>query len=133
MTRVKSDKLQLIGNAKEAAFLYGGFCNWKDATRCFNKHEMSNLHKTAVDVVVTVPNTCGDVGIMLSSAHASAYVFKIVQNIQFMPRQGIALRGDGDEKDSNFMQLLLLHSSDDLKLYLSYKRKEINTPVLNTE
>ena len=32
--------------------------------------------------------------------------------MKFLSGQGIALRGDGDEKDSNFMELLLLWSVD---------------------
>lgn len=129
VTGVNSSKLKLTGNAKESAFIYGGFSNWKDATRCFNKHETSVIHKTAVDVVVTIPKT-GDVGGMLSAAHAlekkaNQYLFKLIQNIKFLARQGIALRGDGDEKKSNFLQLLLLRSVDDPSL-LSFKEKQIH-------
>ena len=36
-----------------------------------------------------------------------------MQNIRFLARQGIPLRGDGDEHDSNFIQLLYLRSNDD--------------------
>ena len=32
----------------------------------------------------------------------------IISNIRYLARQGISLRGDGDEKDSNLYQLLLL-------------------------
>ena len=38
VTGVNSSKLKLTDNAKESAFIYAGFSNWKDATRCFNKH-----------------------------------------------------------------------------------------------
>ena len=92
-----------IGHAGESAFISGGFYNWKDATRCFNKHEASLLHKASVDAVITVPQTCSDVGVILSKAHASEklknreYVFQVFQNIRFLAGQGIALRGDGDE------------------------------------
>ena len=70
VTGVKSSKLKFTGNAKESAFIYAGFSNWKDATRCFNKHGTSLTDKTAVYVVLTTPKTCGDVGCMLSTAHA---------------------------------------------------------------
>jgi len=112
---LKSGKVKVsIGHAGESTFISGGFWNWKDATRCFNKHEASLLHKAAVDAVITVPQTCLDVGVMLSKTHASEkfknreYVFQVFHNIHFLARQGIALRGDGDEKDSNFTQLLML-------------------------
>ncbi len=56
---------------------------------------------------------------MLSTAHAEHkasnrhYLIKVAQNIKFLARQGIAFRGDGDESDGNFMQLLHLRALDD--------------------
>ena len=54
---IKSGKVNKgsTGHAGESAFISGGFYNWKDATRCFNKHEASLLHKVSVDAVITVP------------------------------------------------------------------------------
>ncbi len=40
---------------------------------------------------------------------------KIVSNIRFLVRQGLALRGGGDESDSNFIQLLSLRAEDMLE------------------
>ena len=40
---------------------------------------------------------------------------KIIETIQFLSRQGLALRGDESDKNSNFMQLLKLRSKDFLK------------------
>ncbi len=112
---LKSGKVKVsIGHVGESTFISGGFWNWKDATRCFNKHEASLLHKAVVDAVMAVPQTCLDFGVMLSKTHASEklknrkYVFQVFQNIRFLARQGIALRGDGNEKNSNSMQLLML-------------------------
>ena len=34
----------------------------------------------------------------------------------YLARQGIALRGDGDESNSNFMQLLRLHQNEDPRI-----------------
>ena len=34
----------------------------------------------------------------------------ILQNIRFLARQGLPLRGDADDADSNFIQLLRLQS-----------------------
>ncbi len=79
-----------IGHAGESTFKSGGFWNWKDATRCFNKHEASLLHKAAVDAVITVPQTCLDVGVMLSKTHASEkfknreYVFQVFHSIELI-------------------------------------------------
>ncbi len=139
---LKSGKVKVsIGHAGESTFISGGFWNWKDATRCFNKHEASLLHKAAVDAVITVPQTCLDVGVMLSKTHASEklknreYVFQVFHNIRFLARQGIALRGDGDEKDSNFMQLLMLCKINNPKIQsmLEKKTDKYTSPIIQNE
>ena len=62
------------------------------------------------------------------------YILKVIQNIQFLTRQGIAFRGDGDEKDSNFMQLLLLRSTDTLpKSFLERKTDKYTSPQIQNE
>ena len=33
-------------------------------------------------------------------------LLKIVENVKFLGRQGLPLRGDGDEVNSNFIQLM---------------------------
>ena len=137
ITGIKSGKLRLPArHAGESAFIYcdGGGSNWKDATRCFNKHEASAMHKTAVDAVVTVPRTCGNVGAMLSAAHASAkrknheYVLQVFQIVCFWSRQGIALRG-------NFIQLLLLRSIDNTTILsmLNKKTDKYTSPIIQNE
>lgn len=66
MTTIKTGKMKIAGDVKDSAFIYGRFCNWKNAIRCFGSHEDSATHKTAVEVVNTLPKTTGDVGEMLS-------------------------------------------------------------------
>ena len=61
MTAVKTGKLKLSGHVKESAFIHGVFSNLKDGTRCFSVHENSTTHKTAVEVVITLPRTTGNV------------------------------------------------------------------------
>jgi len=41
---------------------------------------------------------------------------KILSNLQFLARQRIAICGDGDEADSNFIQLLKLRGRDDPRI-----------------
>ena len=126
---VKTGKMKVTGNVKDSAFLYGGFSNWKDATVGFCNHEKSSTHKAAVDVMITLPKTTRDVGEMLSSGYAAQKsisrqcLMVIAQNICFLFRQGIALRGDGNEHDSNFMQLLKLHAQDNPQLLSWLERK----------
>ena len=87
------------------------------------------MHKLAVEVVVTLPRTHKDIGEMLSTTHASEKavnrqcLMKIAQNIRFLARQGLSLRGDGTEDNSNFNQLLLLRTLDDPTLHTWMQRK----------
>jgi len=86
--------------------------------------------------MVTLPATTSDIGDSLSSNYASQkqanreYLLKIIQNVTFLARQGLALRGDGDEKDSNFMQLLQLHAIDDPNISTTLEKSQINARVL---
>ncbi len=94
-----------------------------------------------MDAVITVPQTSLDVGVMLSKTHASEklknreYVFQVFHNIRFLARQGIALRGDGDEKDSNFMQLLMLCKINNPKIQsmLEKKTDKYTSPIIQNE
>ena len=75
----------------------------------FNTHEKNGAHKMAVECLVTFPTSYRNAGEMLSSQYAldkqnnRDYLLKVFQNMQFLARQGIAIRGDQDESDSNFM------------------------------
>jgi len=56
--------------------------------------------------MVTLPATTNDIGDLLSSNYAGQkqvnreYLVKIIQNVRVLVRQGLALRGDGDENNS---------------------------------
>ena len=106
--------MKVTGNVQDSSFLTGGFSNWRDASRCFSNHEQTTMHKTAVEYMVTLPNTTSDVGEMLSSSHAAEkqknrqYILKVAQNIRFLARQGIPLRGDGDEADMALILMVFL-------------------------
>lgn len=133
---------------KESAadtFVSKGFTNWKDATVAFQSHQQTKCHKDAVDVVITIPSTTKDVGELLSKEHAKEkeinrrMFVKIVTSIKYLARQGISLRGDGDEEDGNFMQLLRLRADDDPDLVAWLQRKqnkytshEIQNEILKT-
>ena len=58
--------------------------------------------------MVVIPSTCQDVSEMLSQEHAheksenNQCLLRILSNIRYLPRQGLAFRGDADEGNSNF-------------------------------
>ena len=111
VSALRQKKMQL--NRGDVAFTSKGFSNWKDVTIRFKNHEASAFHKEALQVTL-LPATHSDIGEMLSKQHTDAKkenrecLLKILSNIQFLARQGIAFRGEGDEMDSNFMHLLIL-------------------------
>ena len=113
---------KLFSNSCDPSFIRKGFHNWKDATLKFRAHESSNTHKEAILKVVTLPKTTRNVGEALSSSlrheklERRKVLLKILSNIRFLGRQGLAFRGDGDESDSNFMQLFHLRSEDNPSL-----------------
>ena len=144
VTAVRSKKLKNVSNNGNLTFIHRGYANWKDAsgkTGAFCKHESSSLHKQAVEVIYTLPRTTLDVGELLSAVHASEkesnrkYLLKVSQTVKYLARQGLALRGDGNEIDSNFSQLLLLRANDDPKIheYLAKRTDKYNSPQIQNE
>ncbi|XP_056003508.1 zinc finger MYM-type protein 1-like [Ostrea edulis] len=120
---------KLTSTKADKAFLESGFSNWKDATAGFKSHEKSECHQAAVERVVTLPKVTKDVGEMLSVSHANdkkvnrQCLLKVLSSIRFIARQGLALRGDGDDSESNYIQLLKLRGEDDSKILDWIKRK----------
>ena len=106
-----------------------GFCNWKNATVLFQKHQQSVTHKQAVEVMIVLPSSTKDVSELLVKQLAKEkecnrrMLLKIVSSIRYLSRQGMALRGDGNDEDSNFVQLLRLKGEDDPDLLEWLKRK----------
>ena len=113
---------KMTAKRADPSFTQKGFAYWKDATIAFKKHASSDCHKEAVEVSIVLPRSCPDVGEMLSSHHSQQKkdnrecLLKILSNLKFLARQGLALRGVDDDKDSNFMQLMKLRARDDPRL-----------------
>ena len=109
----KQGKVRCTG-LTEHSFIISGYVNWKDATRAYNKHEASNFHKQAVNSLKKRTS----VGELLSSQYAKEtkehrdYLIQVLSAICYLARQGLPLRGDKDETDSNLRQLLHLLTID---------------------
>ena len=113
---------------KAAAFISTGFNNWKKALEKFQKHQNSLCHKASLTYEEVVPQ-CGDVREMTDKNliaerelnHKCLMV--IIENLQYLSRQGIQFRGHNDY-ESNFYQLLLLRNKDipQLKDWLMKKK-----------
>ena len=130
ITAMKNKGMQK-GNS-ESSFVFAGFKNWKDGTVAFKDHQASAAHKTALQLVVDIPSSYADVGEMLSSEYTQEKknnrqcLLKILSNVAFLARQGLAFRGDGDEINSNFVQLLQLRGLDDPRIS-EWVSKKANT------
>ena len=131
MTAAYEGKL-IASTKKDPAFLTKGFTYWKEATTAFKKHEASQCHEETNEAINLLPKQVSDIGEMLSKKHsdqkaANKEVFlRILQNLRFLTRQGLALRGThGEEVYSNFMQLFYLRGEDCL-LIESWLSKKTN-------
>ena len=82
-----------------------------------------------------------DIGEMLPKQHAlekrsnRMYLLKVLSSLRFLARQGLPLRGDGDERDSNFYQLLLLRGEDDSTIQPMLERPQLKytSPEMQNE
>ena len=106
-----------------------GFSNWKDGVAKIRKHMQSEHHIEAHSVLHVLPSQTRDIDELLDIGHASKkpgnrkILLTILQNIKFLARQGLPLRGDGKEDNSNFMQTFLLRAEDNKEIYEWLKRK----------
>ena len=115
--------------SKEISFISQGFSNWKKALTQFKEHQVSECHKIATDYRINLPRTCGNVLEMSSDAAKKTMesnricFIKVIESLQYLARQGMAMQGDTDD-ESNFIQLLKLRGKD-LPLLLKWlERKE---------
>ena len=101
---------------KEDTYIKKGFSKWKKAPKCFQDHQLSKCHETALTFEITIPK-CGDVLEMSDSAvvkkrqEESKYFLKIMECVQYLALQGLAFRGDVAVEE-NFTQLMLLRCKD---------------------
>ena len=91
-------------------FLSEGFSNWKKAIEKFREHQESRCHRAATESMIELPKKCRDVAEIHSDKRTEQkqldrrIFVKILQNTQFLARQGLALQGN-DDKESNFCNL----------------------------
>jgi hypothetical protein len=99
----------------EPTFTETGFCDWKNAIRAFDKHDKCGSHHEAVSTCESVSKL--DVSAQLDTQLArdqqasSKALSVIISTLQYLVRQGLAIRGH-TEISGNFYQLLLIRSQD---------------------
>ena len=100
---------------KEDAFVTSGFDNWKKPHERFTQHVQSDLHK---ECILKVELLKQDSVAVLLNEQAKAeqkqhrdQLLKQLSSLQFLLRQGLAVRGH-DNLEGNLLQLLKLTSED---------------------
>ena len=122
----------------DKAFISRGYHNWKDAVMAFRKHEESKCHKESTDVMLIIPQH-RDCGEMLSRQLAREKAVNrqmLIQNhFCYLARQGLPLRGDRNEEDGNFNQLMKFMAIDNpgISDWLKKKKKKYTSPGLQNE
>ena len=104
-------------------------------------HVQSACHRAAVDTIITLPGTTTDIGEQLSQQHQREkeqnrkMLMKIVSSLKYLARQGLPIRGDGNEIDSNFTQLLKLKGEDDPSIldWLERKANKYTSPEVQND
>ena len=117
--QAEHEKKFLASRKREPAFISAGYTYWKEATTAFEKHQLSATHREAVESLVLLPSQLqGDIGEMCDRSHQEEkknnrkMFIQILESLKFLARQGLALRGSKNDSESNFIQLLRLHSTD---------------------
>ena len=94
------------------------------------RHEQSLSHLQALEMIITLPSSTINVGELLTHEYAKEkecnrrMLIKVMSSIRFLARQGLALRGDGNEElDGNFYQMLKLKAEEDPRVYDWLKKK----------
>jgi len=126
-TDASREKLTELARCAEDAFVSKGFRNWKKATEKFRQHERSNTHRLASENLKCRRSQPG-VHVQLSSKlleeqrSARSALLKIITSLQYLARQGFAIRGK-DASEGNFKMLLQLRAEDDVNLKTWLSRK----------
>ena len=116
----------LLSKRQENVFTETGFDNWKKASEKFTPHSQSNLHREAMmkwqhrkqaGIDTIMENACRS-----EQLYRRQMLIKQMESLQFLLKQGLAIRGH-DEVDGNLYQLLLLRSNEcpQLKTWLADK------------
>jgi len=130
-------KMMQFSKCTEPTFCTAGFCNWKDASRCFNRHEKSASHAEAIMKWGTY---CAGLNVasQLNSKHleeqrlARRMLLKIILSVRYLGRQGLPVRGHSSS-EGNFQALLRLRceDSDELRDWITRKTSFVSHDIQN--
>ena len=116
---------------KDDAYISKVLKNWKKSPACFTQHQSSHCHKAALSYEFLVP-ACGDAVAMNNNQLVKRRVVEckylkfIMECLQYLAHQGLALKGKEDDND-NFMQLLLLRAKDHPKALNRLRAEDLSS------
>ena len=125
----KKEKHNRFSFYKELTFIETGFRNWKKCPKAFIGHSTSEYHRDNVLLLAEEEKT-GDISELISTEHKSQkannrqVLLQVLQNIQFLSRQGLAFRHDND--NGNFDQLLKKSEQIDPRISTWLKKNRNN-------
>ena len=106
----------LASKKREPTFTKNGLTYWKEATTAFNQYQLSAAHLEAIESLMLLPSQIqGDIGEILSHEHEEEkrinrkMFLLILEVIRFLVQQGLPMRGNDNDTEGNFIQLLSLH------------------------
>lgn len=131
----------LASRKRDPAFITKGFTYWKEATSAFKKHQLTDCHREATQVVIFQPKEIRPIDEMLNEQHKAEKAvnrrmfLRILHNLRFLARQGLPLRGCEGDTDSNFLQLLCLQQVDfpEIMPWLSRKTNKYTSHDIQNE
>ena len=106
-------KLLTFSKKAEATFSKTGFCNWKRALQKLAKHQSSQEHPEAFMKMTNKVSisTIMNPAYQEQQQRRQKLLLKQLSSLQYLLRQGLAIRGHDDNK-GNLLQLLSLRSED---------------------
>ena len=118
--------LKTIYHNKDEAFVARGYKNWRYARENFRVHEESECHKDYVNQLSPPETVCYvdesfDETLICEKSRNRQILLTILRNIQFLSRQGLALRGNNNE--GNFEQLMKLSAKVDTRITFWMEKK----------
>ena len=127
-------KLLTFSKKAEATFSKTGFCNWKRALEKFAKHESSHAHSEAFMKMTNKVNisTIMNPAYKEQQQKRQKMLLKQLSSLQYLLRQGLAIRGH-DDTEGNLLQLLGLRSEDDPEIKTWLRDGKYLSPVIVNE
>lgn len=122
--------LQGCEQQSKAAWVDEGFSKWSNGLERIKRHEVSSLHIVAAKAIINSKKTSivekVSTGHQLQMSQSRVALLKIFSTIRLLGQQGLPLRGDGSDENSNFIRFLTLRSEDvpELKRWLSSDSKK---------